>query len=99
MCSGELVLEHESLWPDRYELMQYTGLLDKNGKEIFEGDILMNKGKKLFSYKPLVVEFFNGAFEAKLNDNTYYRLNHCTHNSEVIGNIYENPELLKTTPQ
>jgi uncharacterized phage protein (TIGR01671 family) len=65
-----------------YELMQFTGLLDKNGKEIYEGDIL--KGR------------FNGVVEwtnecAKYNNGW----SSFWDNSEIVGNIYENPELLK----
>lgn len=61
---------------------QYTGLTDKNGKKIFEGDILSSD----WGYKGDVE--FDSIMYAKLE---------CTFNEdcEVIGNIYDNPELLK----
>lgn len=72
------------IWGERQncELMQFTGLLDKNGKEIYECDIT----KSDFGYSG-VVEL----------DSIHYAHGECTvsGNIEVIGNIYENPELLK----
>ena len=82
-----------------FELMQYTGSKDKNGVEVYEGDIL-----KLFYGKentPLTTTkvFFNkeGYWDSKnLSEQhpvraCYGGFNKC----EVIGNIYENPELLE----
>jgi len=76
------------------ELMQYTGLKDKNGIEIYEGDIVewedsineeMYGGEII--YPKETVEFKGGAF---------YPVCQMTETEfEVIGNIYENPELLK----
>ena len=61
------------------ELMQYTGLKDKNGREIYEGDIL--KGK------------FNGPVVWTV-DRYNYGWSDYWNESEIIGNIYQNKELL-----
>lgn len=72
-------------------LMQYTGLKDKNGKEIYEGDILITKDIEGGKYKTFVTHE-NGMFlsgEESLYDDVFL------FEAEVVGNIYENPELLK----
>ena len=60
-------------------VMQYTGLKDKNGVEIYEGDVIKFKRDD-----PYVVEWTGHSY-------SYTRF---SEESEVIGNIYENPELL-----
>ncbi len=66
-------------------LMQFTGLLDKNGKEIYEGDIVSWNDKKAR------VIFSNGKFTADIHGKfEVTNWNSC----EIIGNIYENPNLL-----
>ena len=80
------------------ELMQYTGIKDKNGKEIYEGDIFKIKyNKKDFmvwvEYSEKYAQFITRCEENILNDEPLGDLNEK--HIEVIGNIYENPELLK----
>lgn len=73
---------------------QYTGLHDKNGKEIYEGDILdmfpKRKKNKIYDY----IVFSEGCF-CLANAIMNYELTYGTGEGVVIGNIYENPELLK----
>lgn len=83
----------EQMVPERYIIEQYTGLKDKNGKEIYEGDI---------------VRYWSENYEVKFDeikdsDITYYYLGwamgelslyEAASMCEVIGNIHENPELL-----
>ena len=65
--------------------MQFTGLTDKNGKEIYEGDIIKNQNNNGFVY------FIDGMY--LVNYGIFDDILH-KHNI-VIGNIYQNPELLK----
>jgi len=66
-------------------IMQYTGLSDKNGKEIYEGDIIKIKENH-------EVVFRGGCFMILNFPVSFYRKNDI----EVIGNVWENPELLKS---
>jgi len=73
---------------DRFVLMQYTGLKDKNGKEIYEGDFLDCGGFNR------VVEFHPSCFFGVYGDDWVELYSHNYMDSEVVGNIHENPELL-----
>lgn len=80
---------------DEIELMQATGLLDKNGQEIFNGDILGTKKDGLLNgiieYREDLGMWTNNL----LRYNNFERLCNVASSREVIGNVYENPELLE----
>jgi uncharacterized phage protein (TIGR01671 family) len=73
---------------------QFTGLKDKNGKEIYEGDIIHHSDSILRENEIVVVGYLDGAFTLfnKEGINLLHVKYPCC---EVIGNIYENPELTK----
>lgn len=86
------------------ELMQFTGLHDKNGKEIWEGDVVRYPSGEVasvywsevregvmpcYALEPVYRESFDDSFAPALDHDTYHRL-------EVIGNIYENPEFIQS---
>ena len=68
-------------------IMQYTGLKDKNRKEIYEGDIVMDT--ELGNYKMVVDEVWVANKIIEINDG-----NNATGAIVIIGNIYESPEVL-----
>ena len=78
-------------------VMQYTGIKDKNGKEIYEGDIIVRKLPPPWDNHIAVVEFnpLTAMFTIKREDGEYSDYCISDDDWEVIGNIYENPELLK----
>jgi len=74
------------------DYMQYTGLKDKNGKEIYEGDTIQAEGGN-----PNTVLWWEekGLWGVDEKDTYYDYLFEHYKEHEIIGNIYENPELIK----
>lgn len=102
---GKVIVFHtpSSIWEtsdfcvtDQLTIIQYTGLKDKNGTEIYEGDILH---KDCFWSR--FIEFEKGSFvssplnKVQYNNRKFYPIGCSDYQDwEVIGNIYENPEML-----
>jgi len=120
--NGQLLLndgQYHDIEKTDYVLMQFTGLVDKNGKEIFEGDIISTPhffNWTITGYEKRKVFFKDGAFGVKENEHGFIALKSLfkgvesskTYISnygevyrefqpvfEVIGNLYQNPELLR----
>lgn len=81
---------------EEVNLMQYTGLKDKNGKEIYEGDILRIKNSLIELEGEVIWDTIDLSFEVYDKENDCKEMLWYTNKEfEVLGNIYENPELLK----
>lgn len=80
---------------DKCEWMQHTGLKDKNGKEIYEGDILRKYHCNIESLGELKTDGMQWWMEDKLSKSNWENMDITSGKfCEVIGNIYENPELI-----
>lgn len=84
--------------PETFELMQYTGLKDKNGKEIYEGDIVRCGTSKeaedaeiVFKEQSFLCKYLP---EAPSEDEQIYDHMEDYEYYEIIGNIYENPDMI-----
>jgi uncharacterized phage protein (TIGR01671 family) len=85
-------------YKEKCELMQFTGLLDKNGKEIYEGDIIREDefiGDVRFLHGSFLIWYGNVPNDWCHEYIPCYVETDQLKDGEVIGNIYSNPELLK----
>ena len=107
--SGQVVVvEQESVasFPDyvfveHLVIMQSTGLVDKNGKEIFEGDVVQfedcSEASDFLYINTGIIEWCQGGFHVTNRDSVLMEdlLDGDSLDVTIIGNIYENPELLE----
>jgi hypothetical protein len=85
--NGRPILIHESMFPNRYEVIQFIGHCDKNNIEIYEGDIVQccrYENNELFN---VVIKDIRRLPQEMFGSNLNW--------IEVIGNIYQNKELLE----
>jgi uncharacterized phage protein (TIGR01671 family) len=104
-CWYEYISDSGGTYPDNFEIMQYTGNKDVNGKEIYEGDILkINRDDDSMESGLTTVRFVEGAFIVEDDFGDYditsigwaiQQWNNSGDTCEVIGNIYENPDMEK----
>ncbi len=87
----DLQNHYEWEFRDKYTLTQFTGLFDRNGKEIYEDDIIDFAG-----LKPIKIIWKENGFKSSMHGSEPIHLTQegLSVFAEVIGNIYENPELL-----
>lgn len=86
-----LFIDNRALGEGLWFKQQSTGLKDKNGKLIYEGDVV--EREDIQGKKRGVVVFDKEALQFRATNMSLYSL---IHRAEVIGNIYENPELLES---
>lgn len=79
------------------KVMQFTGLYDKNGKEIYEGDVVSGGNSWASHVENEVVKFENGGFSPF--SVAGWECTPSPEDCEIIGNVFENPELLDGTPR
>jgi len=108
-------MEHQSTWPEgKYILMQFTGLKDKKGKEIYEGDIVDRfctcnscnskwcgeivymESRGMFGFRDYTIQADS---ELIMYEETENGREGKIAPLEVVGNIYENPNLLSSPPK
>jgi len=92
-------MARHSKWPERQfrDLMQYTGLKDKNGKEIYEGDYVKCRVKNKDDWHEGQIKFNRSSWVVfkYTKGHCFMRRTSAYREYEIIGNIHENPELIK----
>ena len=83
--SNQYKNEHEDVLDEECDVLQFTGLKDKNGKEIYEGDILSDEG-----WNNVVIKWEDAQSFSLSEEYGQY-----AYDFTIIGNIYENPNLLQ----
>jgi len=79
---------------DKYIVQQYTGMIDEDGKDIYEGDIIFCKVYYGIENRIGIVDYFASSFIVDWRNQIDDPLDEIP-DIKVIGNIFENPELLK----
>jgi uncharacterized phage protein (TIGR01671 family) len=99
---GDVILDHNSVavYGSGGFLMQYTGLKDKNGKEIYEGDLITGACHAKDELDIGIIEYQDAMFVVEykgeeISESLFNNIYDCESDIEIIGNIHENPELLE----
>ena len=94
----------ENMFGGHHDVMQYTGLKDRSGNGIYEGDYILLLEEDTYlqrvtwndEWARFQLEWWGGDNEWEISDDSFDWLE--TRDMEIIGNIYDNPELLKEVP-